>query len=263
LSGGTTTLHNFKDYDGYDPGGLILGSDGNLYGTTYQGGTGSVGTIFKISPVSPHKLTELYSFSTGGIYPGAGLLLAQDGNYYGTTIASSIEGDGGSIFQMTPGGNVTFLYQFPGSAGGGPDAALIQAQDGTFYGTTYGGGQYGGGIVFKMTTAFTVAILHSFGQGTDGAVPGGLVLGPNGNLYGTTFNGGTTAHGTANGDGTVYELSTDGASYTVLHNFGDGSVPNDGLYPNGPLVVGADNNLYGTTYFGGSAKEGTVFRISP
>jgi uncharacterized repeat protein (TIGR03803 family) len=108
-----------------------------------------------------------------------------------------------------------------------------------------------------MTPNYVVTVLHSFGQGSDGKDPRGIVEGPNGNLYGATFLGGT------GGQGTIFEVSTDGSSYTVLHNFADGTVPNDGEQPEGTLIVGADNNLYGTTLGGGSAGKGTVFKISP
>jgi uncharacterized repeat protein (TIGR03803 family) len=110
-----------------------------------------------------------------------------------------------------------------------------------------------------MTPGFAVSTLHSFpvNNQTDGTFPTGLVLGANGNLYGLTIRGGTT------GSGTVFELSTDGSSYTILHNFNDGSVPNDGQLPADRLVVGSDNNLYGVTESGGSADRGTIFRISP
>jgi uncharacterized repeat protein (TIGR03803 family) len=240
---------------GLVPNSLIIGADGDLYGTTdVVLGSGSE-TIFKISKTKPHTLTELYTFPTsgsGGDDPAAGLVLAQDGNYYGTTLANTAPGLGGTIFQMTPSAQVTFIYSF--AANISPDSSLIQDQNGNFYGAA---DSISGGLVFKMTPSFEVTVLHSFGQGTDGIFPSGLVIGPNGDLYGVAGSGGT------NGSGNVFELSTDGTSYTVLHNFRDGSVPNDGAGPNGPLCLGSDNNLYGTTEGGGSANDGTVFKIAP
>jgi uncharacterized repeat protein (TIGR03803 family) len=206
-------------------------------------------------PTSPHTITVVYSFSSAGGLPGAGLLLGQDGNYYGTTEAGPNRGTGGAIFRMTPAGTVTFLYDFPSSIS--PDSALIQVPNGNFYGTTSINSLGTKGVLFQMTPQFAVTILHTFTGGTDGETPGGVVLGPNGNLYGTTTYGGTADQGT------VYEIATDGTSYTILHNFGDGSVTNDGQEPFGPLALGADNNLYGTTQVGGSAGKGTVYRISP
>jgi len=257
LNGETVRWHEFTGTDGREPmASVILGSDGNLYGTTIGGGSSLAGTVFKLSPTRPHTLTVLYSFTDvqgEGSGPLAALFLAQDGNYYGTT-GFGLNG-GGLIFQLTPAGKLTYIYQFP--INNIPNAPLIQDQAGNFYGTDVGGGTYGGGIVFKMTPSFKVSILHSFGKGSDGYAPGGVVFGPNGNLYGVTNVGGSTNRGT------IFELSPDGSTYAVLHNFSDGSIANDGLQPNGPLVVGSDNNLYGTTKVGGSQNVGTTFRISP
>jgi uncharacterized repeat protein (TIGR03803 family) len=128
---------------------------------------------------------------------------------------------------------------------------LIEGSDGNFYGTE-------ANSVFKLTPGGKFTVLHIFGKGKDGKGPAGAVAqGPNGNLYGMCFGGGTA------GDGTIYEVSTDGFSYAVLHNFGDGSIPNDGQNPNENLLLGSDNNFYGTTSQGGSAGKGTIFKVSP
>jgi uncharacterized repeat protein (TIGR03803 family) len=150
-----------------------------------------------------------------------------------------------TIFEMTPAGNVTIIYTFAS----GLSAPLIQGIDGNFYGTNE--------TVFKMTPDHVVTVLHTFGQGSDGASPNGVVQGPTGNLYGVTQTGGTANFGI------VYEVSTDGSSYNILHNFGDGSISHDGHNPGCVLVVGLDNNLYGTTPLGGVGNRGTIFRISP
>ena len=261
LSGKTVTWYDFNVFKGTQngaapEGSLILGSDGNLYGTTYGGGANGFGTIYKISPDIPHPFTSVYSFTAStGTFPDARLLLAQDGNYYGTT-ESGVPGGAGTVFQMTPAGQVTSIYQFPGATDY-CDAPLIQDQNGNFYGVTIDGGTYGGGYAFKMSSTFQVTILHQFGKGKDASWPNGVVLGPNGNLYGTSGFGGSK------GRGAIFEVSTDGSFYKVLHNFADGSVPNDGEAPETGLTLGSDNNLYGTTNFGGSAGNGTIFRITP
>jgi uncharacterized repeat protein (TIGR03803 family) len=151
---------------------------------------------------------------------------------------------------MTPHGAVSTFYTFSSTATSltGP---LIEGTDGNFYGTA-------GSIVFQLTPDATLTVLHTFGQGTDGkGTAGAVVQGPNGNLYGLCTVGGTA------GDGTIYEISTDGSSYSVLHNFGDGSIQNDGQNPSGRLLLGADNNFYDVTEFGGSAGKGTIFKVSP
>jgi uncharacterized repeat protein (TIGR03803 family) len=250
----TSVWYKFGTNCSTPSGSLIVGPDGYIYGTAFAGGSGSGGTIYKIDPTS-HKESVVYNFTLYGAWGPDSLLLANDGNYYGTTFEGPIANES-TIFKMTPSGSVTTIYTF---TDGNQLGSLIQGADGNFYGTcSYAAQgtptQYG--MVFKMTPAYDVSILHTFGQGSDGQLPGGVVESPNGNLYGTTDDGGTA------GKGTIYELSTDGTSYTVLHNFDDGSVPNDGQYPIG-LTLGADNNFYGTTSNGGTAGRGTVFRCSP
>ncbi len=219
-------------------------ADGDFYGTTFAGGEYSRGTAFKIDP-GTGQVTLLYSFqSESATGP---LLLGQDGNFYGITA-------GATIFQMTPSGTVTNVYTFPATTyGQGP---LIQDASGNFYGATGLNGGYSGGTVFKMTPQYTVTILHAFGQKPDGMEPQTPVIGPNGNLYGTTLNGGK------DDGGVLFELSTDGSTYNVLHYFSDGSIQNDGWEPTG-LVLGSDNNFYGTTAGGGSMDLGVIFELSP
>lgn len=225
FNGGTT--------DGSTPeGSLILGSDGNLYGTTTFGGGAQLGngTVYKLDPTT-HQLTIVADLPgpNPAVFPNTALLQGADGNFYGGT-ESFVPG---GMFMVTPGGQFTLIYSFSGNAFlAGP---LIQGSDGNFYGVSAGGGASNVGYVFQMTPAsYVVTILHSFGQGQDGADPaGGLVEGPNGYLYGSTGNGGT-GH-----SGTIYRISKDGSSYSVLHNFRDGSVVNDGDIPVGSLIVGA------------------------
>jgi uncharacterized repeat protein (TIGR03803 family) len=242
--------------DGRNPiGRLILGSDGNLYGVSNNGGSANLGTIYKVDPKS-HQVTIVYSFagSSPAGSPYTSLLLAADGNYYGA--AAPAVTNPGEIYKMTPGGDVTTFYQFTGIEY--PSGPLIQGSDGNFYGT--GGGITSGvAFVYQLTTGGVFTVLHTFKPPGKhmGVVTLGVVQGSTGNLYGTTNTDGTA------GKGTVYEVSTDGSTFNVLHNFGDGSVQNDGEFPAGILTVGSDDNLYGVTIGGGSAGNGTVFKISP
>jgi uncharacterized repeat protein (TIGR03803 family) len=247
LSGQTKFLNTFPPApgSGVNPGGsLVLGPDGDLYGTTNNGGANSRGIAYKIDPTTG-KVTVLYSFTT---YSASGaLLLGQDGNFYGITKAAV-------IFKMTPAGVVTNLYTFSGiTYGQGP---LIQDSAGNFYGATGLNGTYSDGTVFKMTPQYTVTILHSFDGNSDGGDPYTPVIGPDGNLYGTAADQGK------NDGGTIYELSTDGSTFSVLHYFDDGTIENDGWGPSGGLVLGSDNNFYGSTDGGGAMELGTLFQLS-
>ena len=239
--------------DGAGPvGSLTLGPDGKLSGVTAGGGTNNVGTAYKIDP-GTHQSSIVYNFTTNAGYwmPGAALALANDGNFYGST-QQSVLGQMGSIFRLTPQGQFTAIWSmFPPTQG-----RLIQASDGNLYGTIPIFESHEG-FLLRVGTSCCGSLFHSFGL-FDGANPiGALVQGPNGHLYGTATVGGS------GGKGTLFESSTDGSYFKVVHNFGDGTVPNDGASPNGSLILGTDGNLYGTTYNGGSAGLGTIFRFTP
>ena len=258
-SGKLTTLHSFcsqTDCPDGDPtalslAGLVQATDGNLYGTTRNGGTNNFGTVFKVSPSG--SLITLHSFKGGagpGCDPEAGLVEGTDGNLYGTNSYCGQHGYG-TVFRITPTGTATLLHSFF-SDGGDPVAGLVQGTDGNFYGTTTTGGAHGWGTVFKMTASGTVVTLHSF-DFTDGTLPAALVQGSDGNFYGTTESGG------AHSDGTVFKMIPTGA-LTTLHSF---SYATDGGDPVGALVQATDGSFYGTTYLGGAHTYGTVFKISP
>ena len=253
-SGVLTTLYSFTGgNDGLIPAAaLVQGGDGNFYGTTLGGGTNRQGTVFRISPQG--TLTGLYSFSGGddGASPLAGVTPGNDGSFYGTTENGGVNHNG-SVFRITPNGNLTTLYSFTASDGASPSAALVQGSDGSFYGTTQTGGTNGDGTVFRISPTGELTSLHSF-AGSDGAIPyAALVQGSDGNFYGTTFEG------TTNGEpfGTVFRISATG-TFTILYSFDS----NDGSYPQGALVQGSDGTFYGTTDEGGTNGWGTVFSIT-
>jgi uncharacterized repeat protein (TIGR03803 family) len=159
-SGTLTTLYAFCSQAGCTDGedsqaGLVQATDGDLYGTTVGGGANNGGTIFKITPSG--TLTTLYAFCsqsgcTDGEYPYAGLVLATDGNFYGTSQQGGANGVG-TIFQITPSGTLTTLHSFAGHPvdGAAPISSLVQATNGDFYGTTYAGGAHGNGTVFSLS----------------------------------------------------------------------------------------------------------------
>jgi uncharacterized repeat protein (TIGR03803 family) len=284
--GQVTLLHSFQDgsvqNDGTGPGaGLIQGSDGNFYGVTASGGSSFAGAAFKMTPQG--QVTILHSFSDGSVTndgqnPESALVLAADGNFYGTTVDGGAAG-AGVVFKMTTTGQITLLHSFgDGSVtndGVNPAGPLVQGSDGNFYGTTESGGAASLGTVYKISSQGQLTILHSFGDGSaalDGASPQeGLLQGPDGNFYGLTNLGGV--HGPGNlsqGSGVAYKMTPQG-QVTILHRFNDGSVPNDGQIPSGELVLGRDGYYYGITQNGGSTTQlqdqgtgnGTLFRMSP
>ena len=271
-NGALTNLYSFTvdspgGNDGsYPVAGLVQGSDGFFYGTTFQGGTygfsgsgtNGFGTVFKIS--TNGTLTSLYSFSGGddGANPGAGLVQGSDGYFYGTT-QSGGTANSGTVFKInpnasTPGAALTNLYSFTGgSDGGGPLGALVQGSDGYFYGTTPGGGTNNSGSVFKISASGALTSLYSFTGGDDGSNPqAGLVRGSDDNFYGTTQIGGTNG-----GQGTVFKITPNGA-FTSLYPFSGG---NDGSSPQAGLVQGRDGSFFGTTVGGGKGGAGTIFRL--
>jgi uncharacterized repeat protein (TIGR03803 family) len=211
--------------------------------------------------------TTLVTFDgTNGANPSQeSLIQGADGNLYGTT--SELAGNTyyGTIFKMTPGGKLTTLYHFCAQAnctdGFDPEAGLVQASNGSLYGTTSFGGadSSNSGTVFKITSGGKLTTLYSFCANSncpDGVQPqAALVQGSDGNLYGSTSGGGTNG-----GDGTVFKITRRGI-LTTLHSFGftDGESP-------GALVRGTDGNFYGTTRGGGArpinGTGGTIFKIT-
>ncbi|HXM63847.1 MAG TPA: choice-of-anchor tandem repeat GloVer-containing protein, partial [Terriglobales bacterium] len=287
-TGHETTLHSFtgtNNGDGARPyGGVILDGNGNLYGTTFNGGDNSCnpgygcGTVFRFD-LKTSKEKILYSFggsSEDGQNPYGSLVEDAAGNLYGTTSNGPGSGCGGggcgTVFMVDKKNHETVLYAFTGVDGDGatPLPALVLDKKGNLYGdTSYGGNNSDSGIVFKLTKTsktWQETILHTF-SGSDGAQPdGAVVFDTAGNLYGTTVAGGSFGYGT------VYKLTPKGNRWavTVLHNFKDGK---DGAVPftGGGLAIDSTGSLYGTAAYGGDLKCqisgqdpgcGVVFKIT-
>lgn len=259
--------------DGAAPvGGLLIGSQGTIYGTTESGGTCNsnrgTGTVFKLAAGVE---TVLYAFqgTSDGNSPSGNLASDANGDLFGATGAggnmSDCGGFGcGTVFEVTPAGQESVLYAFQGGTDGWlPDGGVISDSSGNLYGVTHVGGsancETGCGTVFKVAPGGTETKLYQFQDGDDGGYPlGGLISDSSGNLYGTTLSGGS------GGQGTVFKLSPDGTE-TVLYNFQGG---NDGNDPEAGVVRDKSGNLYGTTYYGGGTACkghgcGTVFKLTP
>ena len=262
-----TTIYSFCSQsgceDGYYPNaGLILGADGNFYGTTFYGGGSNqicrqgCGTIFKVTPQGTQK--TLYTFCAqsnckDGLYPTAPLTLATDGNFYGTTYGDNLNRHG-TVFRITPGGTLTTIHNFRGGSDDEyPQAGLIQATDGYLYGT-------GRNTAFRVTRAGGLTPIYTFCSQpncTDGGDPaGGLVQASDGNFYGTTNQGGANGLG-----GTVFSLTPSGILTTLYSFCGQANCP-DGFESYSGLVQATDGNFYGTTSRGGAAAAGTVFQVT-
>jgi len=261
-------LHSFNGTDGANPYvGLVQGTDGNLYGTTIDGGVNGAGNVFKMTVGG--KVTSLYDFCsqtncTDGEYPVTVLIEGTDGNFYGTTQSGGTYGiqDGGygTIFKITPGGTLTTLHSFSGSDGAAPYGSLMLAANGDFYGTADVGGTYGAGTLFTITSSGVLTTLYNFcsqNRCTDGQYPAGQLLqAADGNLYGVTHAGGDYAACNVDGCGTIFKMTLSGR-LTTLHTFD----ATDGDYPYGGVIEGPNNLLYGTTSAGGASDDGTIYTI--
>lgn len=270
-AGSYTLLHSFGQNAG-DPqkpfGKLTPGNDGNFYGTTTHGGSNDYGTIYKMAPDGTVTLLHSMAFADG-VAPTAGLLLGSDGNFYGAA-PNGGTGSGpvgaGTIFKVTPNGTLTVLHSFTAafantnSDGQSPFGALVEGADGSVYGTTYGGGQFGFGILFGITKNGIFTSLYSFGaQSGDGSFSRtGLCRANDGAFYGTCSQGGFS------NKGTIFKMTTSGTAASTnvqtLHSFT--GVSGDGALPLSPLIQGNDGKLYGMTASGGGNGSGLIYQVA-
>lgn len=276
-AGALTTLYSFCSQtnctDGAYPGGsLVQAANGDFYGTTSRAGANGIGgTVYRMT--SGGILTTLYSFCAlqncvDGEEPTSGLVQGTTGSVYGTTIYGGAN-SGGTVFEITPAGKLITLYNFcalGGCADGAiPNAGLVQASDGNFYGEASAGGTTGCGTVFKIIPPGKLTTLFDFDL-TDGCIPnGGLIQAADGDFYGVTAGGGSGFNCEATENcGTVFEITSAG-KLTTLYDFCTGACT-DGAEPVGPLAQGTDGNFYGVTYgypASGPASQGTTFEITP
>lgn len=259
-SGNLTVIHSFggSDIGAAADGGVTLGSDGNLYGTTKGGGAHNRGTIFMIPAAIGGTITYLHEFNgTDGAYPTAPPIEGSDGYFYGTTWQGGAVV--GTVYRMapTPPYSIT-SYSLPGFAY--PTAPLMQATDGNFYGTTSGGGTHSLGTVFQMTSKGKLKTIYSF-DNVNGAFPkAALIQGSDGNFYGTTSAGGDLTTCSGNGCGVVFQLTPTGKTIKVLRNL-NGTT--DGSDPLGGVLAATDGKLYGVTAVEATTGDGTLYELTP
>jgi uncharacterized repeat protein (TIGR03803 family) len=266
-------LHNFLwKPDGSEPiAAMVFDKSGNLYGTTFEGGSSDAGTIFEVSPSGTNGWTYqiIYNFACEpGCYPQGSLTIDEQGNLYGATQIGGTNNDG-TIFQLSrqSDGNwsVRTLFVFGdvnNGSGFWPNGVVYHK--GALFGSTRDGGASKCGTIFSLTPneagEWSQTVLHTFLYShADGCGPvGGVAFDEQNNIYGMTYSGGTGFFGT------TFELSrnTNGDwKESILHNFGgpDGSSPWDNATP----ILDKNGNLYGTTGSGGASGFGTVFELSP
>jgi uncharacterized repeat protein (TIGR03803 family) len=254
----TGTYSVIYNFDGSAHGqtprsGLTLGTDGNFYGTTSQGGTSNYGNIFQITSAGTLTVLHNFSYSDGG-NPYSPPIQGTDGNYYGATKAGGT--GSGTVYKITPSGTFTSLHSFSFAECSTPVAPLIQGTDGNFYGTCESGGAAGGdGSVFKITSAGVLSVLYSFDFGHGSQPNGPLVQGTDGNFYGTTSGGGSL-------DGGVAFKLTPAKVLTVLYNFNANPGSVDGKLVDAGLFQATDGNFYGVADAGGTNGFGIVYKIT-
>ncbi|HEV2397428.1 MAG TPA: choice-of-anchor tandem repeat GloVer-containing protein [Candidatus Sulfotelmatobacter sp.] len=280
-AGVLTTMYNFCSQtscaDGYNPvAGLVLGRDGNFYGTTLMGGNEgcafpqSCGVIFKITPKGVYTVLHTYINTDLAAGPVGRLIQASNGTFYGD---GGIDNGGMAVFKVTSAGTYTEIASWVLATAGYPYGGVIQGTDGLLYGTTSIGGtgtcNDGCGTVFKIqTNGKKMVVLHSF-NATDGVGPiAGLIQATDGYFYGATREGGsslTNCQGNSGYSvcGTLFKISSGGA-FTSLYSFCPETGCFDGSAPMGTPIQATDGNLYGTTYQGGALLgNGTIYQWNP
>jgi len=264
-----TILYSFP-YCGttWKPSPLTLGTDGNLYGTTFGSGYCDTGwgTFFQITPAG--KFTTLHVFKGSAANepgePSGPLTVGANGNFYGTSQAGGYPTDynGGTVYMITPKGKVTLFYSFPNTGPYNPVAGVTQGADGKFYGTTYYGGTYAHGTIFQLVSKGKIKVLKNFNFHVDNAgfptYP--LTLGSDGSFYAPslTFNMG------GYGPESLFKITTKGV-YTDLYDLQAAACAQgteDGCYLSSPMLLHPNGTFYGTNAQGGEVGRGMFYGLN-
>jgi uncharacterized repeat protein (TIGR03803 family) len=263
-----TTIYNFRGI-GQPTGRLLQDKDGNFYGTAfgfYDSQTYMLipGAVFKISRQG-ELVWQLQLTEKDGEFPSAGLFQDEEGFLYGTTpFKPNFFNNPGTVFKVSPDGKLVWSRQFDGVYGEHPSGEIVRGSNGSLYGTTASGGEWGQGTIFRLTSAGAIKTVYSF-NGYDGASPSGLIRGVDGYFYGITRFGGPWFN-PWNGirEGTIFRMSCDGALDT-LYNF-DTQFGIQGMHPIGQLIQRNDGCFYGVTQGGlshGTNFWASVFKFDP
>jgi len=242
--------HSFVHPSGSPYGPVVKAPNGDLYGTSEQGGAFARGSVYFMTRdgLGGFTFTTLHSFiGPDGAAPRSALVFGADGNLYGTT-SSGGAAAAGTLFRITPSGRLTRLHDFA-DGGGQEPTQVVLGPDGALWGTTKAGGDHGGGTVYRLAAGDVFSVVHHFDGAVEGTAPVGGLLPIGAVFYGTTSAGGS------GGFGTAFQMDQAG-TVTTLHEF----TGTDGAAPLAALIQATDGNLYGTTSQGGSGN-GTIFRM--
>lgn len=255
-------LHSLqRTNDGAEPtGGVIVARDGALYGTTFRGGTNDSGTVFRLGTDGRgFQVLHHFAASNDCRHPQSELLEARDGSIYGTATGGGGHGRGG-IFKIAPDGLrysvVSRLFHGRPDDPRRPVGGLIQGIDGALYGTTKFGGLKDNGTVFRLDPGGDFTVVKSLGLASGGLLQpeGTLLQTTDGALYGTSTLGGVA------GGGGLFRMTADGGDFAIIHSFG--TQVDDARQPSAGLILSDQGTLIGTTFAGGVANLGAVFRLN-